>query len=411
LAVSIGTGSAGGVGQPKPNATQCGKCKALYELKTKDTHRRRDRFTYLYSCEQDGLLHTLRVTALLYEGHEVRVLRCEKCAAAFDFNGDRIKALTQFWQEGEAAGREARAIEQLLRHEREALVEDMKRLVDWVQKGRDQSPSSFVPWSRNRDEEARRALAALKTDLPEWPSESGKIMPWVRSVMRWHKLGSPREPLLVRDWMMRTILEHFKIPLVMDYSQSEIEEDDDGIDLESLTGRQAASPALGRVEVREDETQIGLESFEGRLASSPETMRTEIKDDHTEIDLESFTGRQASSPETRLLLYSSALGAILDLERGFVVFGWTEQEEYFIQFGWIDQRLVGEVGSEPASEGVSENLFEQGFSAPNESTPNYFRAFQSPRADTLAELVEHLFMDVLRCPDSYTAKVVAAFYE
>jgi restriction system protein len=235
-AASIGTGSVSGVGQPKPNAIQCGNCKAVYELKTKPQRSRRDRFRYFYSCEQDGIQHNLRVAALLYEGHEVRVLRCEKCAAAFDFNGDRIKTLTQFWQGAEAAGKKARAIEQSLRHEQEALVEDMKRFVDWVQKGREESPSWSFPWSRNRDEEAREALAALRMDLPEWPGESTRIMPWVRSVLSWRKPGRPNEELPVQDFMMWTILTHFKLPVVMDYSEPEIDEEDE-IDFESIMGQ------------------------------------------------------------------------------------------------------------------------------------------------------------------------------
>lgn len=76
--------------------------------------------------------------------------------------------------------------------------------------------------------------------------------------------------------------------------------------------------------------------------------------------------------------------------------------------------LTGEVGSQAVSDEAGEMLHDLGFRPPDQSTfggpgnPNYNRVFEEPDARALAELVEKIFIDILGCPDTYTAEVVGS---
>lgn len=95
LPFGIGMGAIPGVGRPKTNAVQCVNCKAIYELNTKRVLIRGDRSRQIYSCDWEGLPHNLRVSSLSIEGDAIKVLQCMRCATVFDFNGNRITALTE----------------------------------------------------------------------------------------------------------------------------------------------------------------------------------------------------------------------------------------------------------------------------------------------------------------------------
>lgn len=353
---AIGIGSASGVGKPKTNAIQCKDCKAVYELKTKSTLTRRERASHFYSCDDEGLEHNLRVTAIEYSGTNIKALVCRKGKAVFDFNGNRERALTETYQSAWLAKRRLFA----MKAENKGKHDDMRRLMDWVQKGREleEQPQRWrMPWSRQEDETARISLLELRDNIPRWPEDGSKIVDWMRAVTRLRKPAASMEPLQANDSLIRSILDGLGIPL------APIQEG-------AVSGQE-----LGVV-VR---------------------------------DLEESQGRRASSTDTRLALYESALRALIELGDGFIVFGWEERKECFVQFAWDWGGWTGfysEVGSRTVSEGRRLMLEARGFKPPDTSTVNYYQPVEDPESLALAEIVEAVFIDVFECPLSYTVEVV-----
>lgn len=129
-------------------------------------------------------------------------------------------------------------------------------------------------------------------------------------------------------------------------------------------------------------------------------------------DLEYFKGLPTSNINSRLLLYRSALTALIKAGGGaFIIFECKERPDCYVQFCVVEDtsELCFEVSGNPVSErGHDGVLLSEGFKAPDKSNPNYSLIWKFPQPQTLAELVEKAFKEVLECPDSYTAHVSEA---